>query len=469
MAPHVLASSSVLLLFCLQASSEPPKPSALLAMEQARNAIVSGRVEWSILPNGAPEARRAFVCRYAANGDTIFEERGDREGWTVTTPSQGGVTKYPQVFMRNDDGLWYYQETSLGCSWWKNKPPHRPWPEHFIRPVKDVRWVGTSLGKNSLDANVGFAAVWDDKHHKVVSWDQQELGERYLVTAYYDSGAVATWEINPDRGWNVERATFDVGPIHQEVLCNLKQYGNVWLPETTDYRLNGETTATVRIESASLNQPGDAKQFTLTDIGMEAGMDISCQDSAEERAKRPTWNGDEVCSSDTWMADVKSGKRQWGPRLMKLIRGEPVERPYETEEQRRRRLLARAKMGVRSALNRHQCLWSKYVADFIERHELNEDQTHKAQAILSDCQAKAEQKTMHLRMRCAPLLTELDARGELKPDQQRRLDGLLGSVREAVDKIFTTQLKPRLERLPTRAQKEAAEQRDAAKAEGSKP
>ena len=126
-------------------------------------------------------------------------------------------------------------------------------------------------------------------------------------------------------------------------------------------------------------------------------------------------------------------------------------------------------MGVRSALNRHHGLWSRYVADFIERHELNEDQAHKAQAILSDCQAKAEQKTMRLRMQCAPLLTELDAQGELKPGQQKRLDDLLGSVREAVDKIFAEQLKPRLERLPTRAQKEAAERHEAAKAEGSTP
>ena len=469
MALHVLASSSCLLLLCAQSATGPQKPAALLAMEQARNAIVSGRVEWSLLPNGDPEKRQAFVCRYAANGDTIFEERGDKDGWTVTTVSQGGVSKYPQISMRNAEGFWYYPETTLGCSWWKDKPAHQLWPKDFMRPVKDVRWVGTSLGKNSLDANTGFAAVWHNEYHKVVSWDQQQLGDRYLVTAHFDSGGVATWEIDPNKGWNVERATFELGSIHQELVCNLKQYGDVWLPETTDYRLNGETTTTVRIESASLNQPGDAKQFTLADMGMEAGMQISCQDSPEEPGKPPAWNGEEVCSWDTWIADLKSGKRQWGPKFTKLIRGEPVERPYETEEQQRRRLLARAKMGVRSALNRHQDLWSRYVADFIERHELNEDQAHKAQAILSDCQAKAEQKTMRLRMQCAPLLTELDAQGELKPDQQQRLDGLLGSVREAVDKIFTEQLKPRLERLPTRAQKEAAERHEATKTEGSTP
>jgi len=105
--------------------------------------------------------------------------------------------------------------------------------------------------------------------------------------------------------------------------------------------------------------------------------------------------------------------------------------------------------------------WEKYVQDFIAKYELNAEQQERAMKILKSCQ---QQGHMYLRKR-QPQIEKLDrqiaelreASDKDKVAQRSKLEAERRSLAAGVNEIFEKQLKPRLERIPTRAQREAAQ------------
>jgi hypothetical protein len=93
--------------------------------------------------------------------------------------------------------------------------------------------------------------------------------------------------------------------------------------------------------------------------------------------------------------------------------------------------------------------WEQYVQQFIERYKLNEEQASRAHKILKSCQ---NQRERYLRGR-AEQLEKLD-RQEAK--EQADITAQRTKLMAPIDNIFERQLKPRLEKIPTRAQREAA-------------
>jgi len=104
--------------------------------------------------------------------------------------------------------------------------------------------------------------------------------------------------------------------------------------------------------------------------------------------------------------------------------------------------------------------WEKYVREFIEKYQLNDEQSQKATAVLEDCQSQADR---YLRGRKAQL-EKIDAqmetlKGSKSKDKAKSIAALTEKrkkIMAPIDQIFEQQLKPRLERLPTRAQRQAA-------------
>jgi hypothetical protein len=160
----------------------------------------------------------------------------------------------------------------------------------------------------------------------------------------------------------------------------------------------------------------------------------------------------------------------------RVTRPEPTERPARQQTTLRRLDHARPEPDPRAttggpapaghqpanaASQKPESEWEKYVREFIEKYKLNDEQSQKAHAVLEDCQA---QRDRYLRGR-AEQLEKLDLQVEelKKSNDKNKSNNLtqLADKRKAlmapIDEIFTQQLKPRLERLPTRAQRRAAE------------
>jgi hypothetical protein len=120
--------------------------------------------------------------------------------------------------------------------------------------------------------------------------------------------------------------------------------------------------------------------------------------------------------------------------------------------------------------------WEQYVRQFIERYQLTEEQSNRAYKILKSCE---NQRDRYLRSR-AEQLQRLDQQEAAlrtsdnpnKAKEQADITAQRTRLMAPVDNIFNKQLKPRLDKIPTRAQREAADKGKASpagKSEAGKP
>ena len=105
--------------------------------------------------------------------------------------------------------------------------------------------------------------------------------------------------------------------------------------------------------------------------------------------------------------------------------------------------------------------WEKYTRDFVRRYELNKDQSAAAWRVLKSCQ---EQRTAYLRSRRDQIAhLEAKLRAPKSDDDREKLPRQLEELKKPIQQIFEERLKPKLDRLPTRAQREAAKERQGSK------
>lgn len=103
--------------------------------------------------------------------------------------------------------------------------------------------------------------------------------------------------------------------------------------------------------------------------------------------------------------------------------------------------------------------WEAYVREFIEKYKLDDGQAQRAKLILKDCQEQARQ---HMQRHKAEL-EQLDKKKKALTESKDKLKALTelsqrrAKLLEPIERIFEKRLKPRLEKLPTRAQRQAAE------------
>ncbi len=439
-------------------------PPALTALEQARAGLLSGCIEWSVLPQGDENKALFFVSRYASSGDLIFENRGDSEGWTEFDWETGkGVSRYPQLYMVNPEGVWHFQETGLSCSVAKAGDARSRWEQE----MRDVRAMGITPFSSSMEHTRGIASIWGSAGDPVVEWRTDIEDELHVVVARRRSGASVTWHINPARGWNAERVEFDNGTERWTAVSSLAQFGETWFPQETRYYRNDELQEVIQVRTASFNGPEDPPRFTPTHLGVEPGANVILQgvEQHPQGPDLPVWNGDKIAPLREWLDDVRSGRRQPGPNIRRASARGYLESPYDTPEQLARRELAHRTAVIRSQTERHVGLWERYVRQFIERYRLDKEQADRAWAIFLECRRRADEYIQRRRDRFTELISQvLAARKAGQNEKAEELASQVQRLREPIDRIFEESLKPRLEKLPTRAQRAAAEAAPASQA-----
>lgn len=437
------------------------RPAALQALEQHRTAVLSGRIEWAVFPDGDEGRALSFVSRYARNGDMIFENRGDLEGWTQFDPqTKQGKSRLPKLYLVGKDATWHYKETDLIVSGWKRDGSASPWDEE----IRDSRNVGLFPHSGTVDYSRGLDLMWGFPHDPLTRWEVTQREDLHVVTGFSETGARVTWYINPAKGWNAERVEGEAHGKSWEAICLLEKFGDSWLPEQTHYFEDGQLKEIVAIRSAELNRPNDPARFTLSDLGVETGLAVHYQNAPRNEPGQWTWDGDKIVDHREYMKDVQGGVREPGPLMKAASERGYFDSPYYTEEQRQRSRADYRRAIVKSKLRQHNDLWTRYVRAFIQRYQLNDEQTEAAWKIHRDCSKHAQEIVDRHKARFEELYNRL---GEAKdkdsdaPEKVREVEELekqLAKLREPIDAIFERQLKPRLEKIPTRAQREAAEQ-----------
>ncbi len=135
-------------------------------------------------------------------------------------------------------------------------------------------------------------------------------------------------------------------------------------------------------------------------------------------------------------------------------------RPRHTENPARSARLSGSRVRASKGGKGYEGKWDKYVADFIKKYQLNDEQQQKAHGILADCKKQAQRYLKSREGHFARIDKQIEAlkksRDKNKAKKQSALNNQRKKLMEPLDKIFDSQLKPRLERIPTRAQRKAA-------------
>lgn len=404
------------------------KPPALAAMVQSRFSMYASDVRWSW--TRGPGAREMFYrSRVAANGDAAHERLGD--GDAVLSFTEAGkpntVTSHGYLRKKQDGQVWNYFKGMLTAN---VTPTDGMQASQFSVTVPDVRTIGLA---NSFYINdwLGENDVLhiDDHAH---TFKERVIDGIHIVSAVADDNSRITWHINPDKGWNAERIVTHnpQGRVIAETDISLKLYGDTWFPETVVQR-SGGMVSQIRIQEASFNEGAALAKLGPTDIGVEPGVQIIGAGGMPERS---IWDGNKLVPAKKWFDAVRKGEKAYGPNVAyTLANGSSHLVPGAPKQ------LA---SGLPVNLRRVDA-WEKYVEDFILKHSLRQDQTQKARQILKQCQSNRDRYLA----RNTNKLKKLREQGSKK--QRERMAKLLEPVKE----IFEKQLKPRLSKLLTRAQR----------------
>ena len=330
----------------------------------------------------------------------------------------------------------------------------------IVRRTENIDWESVGLSAYEIDDTILKAKLPDPLPpggELMIEIKFYEKIRRILGRAGYRGNQFdfAQWYpklvVYDEKGWNPEEVMrLRDGKVSLRIESDLERYGDIWFPkEVRYYWKEGTLDDVVKVTKLEVNSPDHPKRLTLADIGVEPSMserDLTKGGGVQYAADVRTWDGERMLTSREWREKLARGDVQRGPKITAIyqqLKQGTYRRPDED---------LRIQYNVKRQLTKGTVSeWEKYVRAFADKYTLNDDQRQKAFQVLRGCQERATAYALRHK--------EEHARKDL--DERRR-----AKLMAPIGEIFEKQLKPRLERLPTRAQREAAEERE--KAQGKK-
>ena len=414
-----------------------PRPLARIEAERSR--WRTGRVEWVQLVHPLLSEPRFYQAAFAGP-DTLVIDRGDAEGVVARlpdgTPQENGFG--PFYSLQIDDALWLYNEGEIRANLIRSAPR---------AGILDYRTLGLSYRRHTGDLKTTLHL--QQAGSRGVSYRTLRKAGSVIVTADTADGQVV-WEIDPRQGGLPVRVTLErAGEILEEARCELVRFGEIWYPGRVAYyrqswKSGREPYEVIEVLDIEINSPDMPQRFSPAWIHIDAGVNVYVREAgSDEPPKLFKWDGTRLRTLEDFNRAVRAGEIQPGPRFLENARRAIVleqlresARAFgqETSPPSPRRGAA-AQTQPAGPLERAMTEWELYTARFIEQYRLDAEQSQKALSILKDCQQRARRALARQR-----------ATATSPADPSDSADRLL-------EAIFTKQLKPRLERLPTRAQR----------------
>lgn len=446
--------NALFVIFCL---SFAEKPDALRAMEEARRALPPADIVWTFVRRSGP-VNRVERRRNRYGQDSILVGLLGNDDGVVTQDRDG----FPQLasekrYVRNNEYCAEYTEGRPECYVTPSSGARAEAKERAVY-FKDIRSLGLNvsfLDDSRIDGAVeSFPDAGLSRRYSV-----EQRGVLHIVTAELESNESLVWEINSEKGWNAERIRLvRGGQIVYEAEIALERFGNVWFPSSYElfHGPQREPVYAVRVEEARFDPRAGEAPLGLKDLRLEVGTQVRFFLGPGE-PERKVWDGENAIDVEAFRQKRREGRITLGPTMQGYADGRPNPHPEEKLHWSRQLSAQRP----RAALSE----WERYVQEFINRFALDDDQSQRAIGILQECQARGNAyldsqrnqfERIEQRLAAFEDLSELRKTGELD-----ELDGRMKDLMKPIDEIFEQQLKPKLDRIPTRAQRQAAEQAQA--------
>ncbi len=411
-------------------------PLSLQMAEQQRLNLGGVRILWSEVSVNSTTGEaidRSYRSAFAANGDFAFEELGNGEGVLQAGGDGAPAIKTSRgTLMKANGETWQYMNGFTNAMYWDDRSASKKW-QGFI-DLKDPRSIGLNVDVRTRE--IGLGDTFDAAD--VVEYREIREGDIYKVTAVNGRGASATWHINPAKGWNPELITV-VGATGREVArleVSLREYDGLWFPEAATRYQMGELICSIVID---VNRDDSLKSLEPAEIGLEPGARIFGQEGAFGKQASRVWDGERNVTLSEWSAAVESGLKRRGPKIAHAWE-------YGVGH------LVISESPATDALL-FAGVWQRYVVRFVTRYRLDKEQTERAWQVYGACRKKGERYL-------AGKKAEIRRLDQLLKDQSQdseKLARLKTELRAPLDRIFENELIPRLDKLPTQAQRDRVE------------
>lgn len=438
-------------------ASQPP-PEALKRLEANRAAIETAHIEWSWTNPSAFGRHPRFHTTRLAGDESVLVSLGDEDG-VFNRRADGSIARVqmkPLSVLSKDGEVWMHHERSWGAD-------HFPGGAY----VYHLRALGLCFGLPYHDVQ---DVLWQDDVNQPTprKYSERDEGGLHVVKAESDLG-VFEWWLDPERGGELVRLVHSRnGAIIAEARSTLRNYEGLWFPESVAFFSQGyadgkEPQEIVRVHYASFNQPEHPTSFSLADIGIEAGVHITQYDRDRKvLASGLICDGENIVSDQEYLERRRRGEIKLGPTMQReAAKNRARESAKLIDDEAGQSKAAAGPRGTLLADDHRLTAWEDYTRRFILRYQLNDEQAQKAWLICYECEAMGRGHLGKIKSRLEKVESRLSELRKASPDNSdKRLSALEEQRRELmqpITEIFERELKPRLEKLPTRAQRKAAE------------
>lgn len=421
----------------------------LRAVQSQRLEWFTGHIEWSgwTARQGLTWSEVRYHSTQFAGDEQLLVDKGDSEG--VLIRREDGT---PHPVSGKDPYYWLFDGTR---QWERRSNSIRAevqLTEPFMVDIRSVgfgpdvpRDVSNQFGVGALSADDDLSAVVQpDGLIEVSRWGRERNSR-------------VKWIIDPERNWNPVEVTYEVGgQVRQRSRAELADFDGIWFVRRCEYFdaefANGkEPLYVIEVSDAEFNRPDHRRRFSPADIGVEEGMQVDAYADTraryENRVTKMGWHQNKLIGRDELTDGIRSGAIKPSPTLERNVD----------------RALAR---GI--SRDYIETAWRSYTRQFIVRYDLDKDQSQKAMSILNECEERAK---AYFSAHKAEYDEIIEALAKIDEDQtistaekgeklEKLRDQRIDLDRE-IHKIARTRLYPSLEKLPTRAQRKAAERLEA--------
>lgn len=425
------------------------KPDALVQAEIARDRIRTARIELTWC-DGNSEGTDAKPTRFYswsyANGEMLNDYHGDQDqvrwrdesGTALPTRALGAR----RALLKNG-AVWTYFEGDLHAR------------------VGDLSDLGTSclldvrrLGLNPLDLYDDLDRLRERVGYAPFTYSSEFADGQHVVTAHVkEDGSEIKWWIDPAKDWGITKTVVITnGRQIGEQRYELTQVDGVWIPTSMQsVPMGGDPNNTqpnrvIRVLHAEVNREWHPQSLQPSDIGIEPGLRLEYQNGKAPVAD-PVWDGQAVVSHADFRQKVESGVASYGPAITRLLAR------LKLIQSRDGIVMAQADGNRSLAKSREfESEWEKYTREFIQKYDLTTEQSQQAWRICRQCQDRGTEWVARKSSDFAAAEKLLSA-----PETRKRGELELHRLLDPIEQIFNDQFLPRLERIPTRAQRIAFE------------
>ncbi len=442
-------------------------PGALTRTAESRLQLRTAVVEWSRIDHRLPNPARVFYNSRVAGEDLICTEGGDASG-AVLRDIRSGKPGRLQFGMRHvlyrDSEVWTHLKLGIEATvesasdGWIGLP--------------DARVLGLSPATSFVDLEHSLRPAFESSAEQC-RCSEGRSGALALVTCRFVDGNEVEYWIDPDRGWNAVRIVERSGEdVLRESRIELSEFDGVWFPSRienfeTAFENGAKPAEVIDVRSAEFNRPEHPRRLSPPDIDVDVGTLI--RRVGDKRAPAESglwyWDGAKLVDQAEYLRRRVTGELREGPKYLQAVAHNRAQTQRLLIEGDLPTRWIFAERGDRPAAWTHrefETVFEAYTREFIERFSLDEDQVQHAQSILAECSEHARAYVEVRQAEFDQLEKDIrELRGQLWPEVRPRADALrerAARLMWPLDEIMDHELRPRLETLPTRAQRRAASQ-----------